>query len=120
MAKHDFDATRKQNNYFHSSYNDGHRVAMAGTVAITNGVITGIRLDSGHYHSALHNLTTFLWALKMYGVNLSKVSLLDFRGNWIGNVSVSAEDFLASGKTWQQFLQGAVRSKQRKPRRQRT
>lgn len=107
MAKHDFDANRTTNNYFHSSYNDGHRVGMAGTMSVMSGVITAIRLDSGHYHPGLHSLTSFLMALRMYQVDLSKVSLLDFRGDWIGSVTTSADDFLRSGKSWERFREGA-------------
>src|SRR5262249_51190192 len=65
---------------FHSSYNGGKPVTMAGTIKIENGVITAVRPDSGHYKPGLHNLTTFLWALTMYQVNLSKISLYDFQG----------------------------------------
>lgn len=109
MAKHDFDATRKKDNYFHSSYNDGHRVMMAGTIAIKDGIITGIRLDSGHYQPGAHNLIAFLWALRMYMVDLSKISLLDYRGDWIGDVTTSANDFLKSGNTWEQFCAGSAK-----------
>jgi hypothetical protein len=108
MAKHDFDASRNTNNYFHSSYNNGHRVAIAGTIAISDGLITGVRLDSGHYHPGEHNLTAFLMALRMYGVDLSKISLLDFRGDWIGGVLNSAEDFLKDGKSYERFMVGSV------------
>ena len=114
MAKHDFDASRNTKNYFHSSYNNGNRVAMAGTIAISDGFITGVRLDSGHYHPGEHNLTGFLMALRMYGVDLRKVSLLDFRGDWIGGVTSSAEDFLRDGNSYQRFLAGSsVESKKR-------
>jgi hypothetical protein len=107
MAKHDFDADRYKDNYFHSSYNDGHRVGMAGTMSVINGVITAIRLDSGHYHPGLHSLTSFLLALRMYQVDLRKISLLDFRGDWIGDVTASADDFLRSGRSWETFKDGA-------------
>ena len=108
MAKHDFDSSRNVNNYFHSSYNDGHRVSMAGTIAIKDGFISAVRLDSGHYHPGKHNLTAFLMALRMYGVDLNKISLLDFRGEWVGDVTTSAADFLASGQSWQAFMEGTV------------
>jgi hypothetical protein len=118
MTKHDFDPKRVGNNYFHSSYNGGQRVAMAGTIAINNGLITGVRTDSGHYQPGLHNLNAFLWALKMYQVDLRKISLLDEKGDWVGgdattdwlgDVLCSAEDFLHSGRSWDLFRKGAQR-----------
>jgi len=110
MTKHDFNATRTTNNYFHSSYNGGQRVAMAGSMNVCNGLITGVRTDSGHYQPGLHNLNAFLWALKMYHVDLRKISLLDEKADWVGGtVMYSAEDFVNSGKSWDLFTKGAKR-----------
>jgi hypothetical protein len=109
MAKHDFDANRKSGNYFHSSYNNGQRVTMAGTMNIHNGQITGIRMDSGHYQPGLHNLVALIWALKMYGVDLKKISLLTYTGDWVNDdVMLSAEEFAISGQTWDVFLKGMI------------
>jgi hypothetical protein len=108
MAKHDFDPARKKDNYFHSSYNDGNRVGMAGTIGIEDGIIRGVRLDSGHYQPGLHNLTSFLWALKMYQVDLSKVELFDYSGGWIHDrLKITADDFLKSGLSWDYFCRKA-------------
>jgi hypothetical protein len=107
MTKHPFDATSRNNNYFHSSYNDGHRVAMAGTIHIDQGIIRAVRLDSGHYQPGVHNLTAFLWALRMYQVDLNSISMLDYRGDWVGGIDVTAETFLRSGKSWEQFCKAA-------------
>ncbi len=114
MTKHDFDPKRFGSNHFHSSYNGGQRVAMAGTIAINNGVITGVRTDSGHYQPGLHNLNAFLWALKMYHVDLRKISLLDEKGDWVGgDILCTAEDFFYSGRTWDEFRKGGEREQQK-------
>jgi hypothetical protein len=102
MTKHDFDASRNKNNNFHSSYNGGDRVAMAGTICIKDGRITGVRTDSGHYQPGLHNMNAFLWALKMYQVTLKGISLYNEKGTLVAD----AEAFYSSGRTWEQFDDG--------------
>src|SRR5262249_56532973 len=102
MTKHEFHPPTPGNN-FHSSYNGGKPVTMAGTILIENGVIKGVRTDSGHYKPGLHNLTTFLWALTMYQVNLSRISLYDYAGNFIATADAYLGGF---GRSWQQFADG--------------
>ncbi len=111
MTKHSFDLDIKATaempittNNFHSSYNGGNRVAMAGTIGIFRGQIRGIRMDSGHYKPGLHNLNAFLWALKMYQVDLAHVLLYSYDNKPI----TVASNFLSSGRSWEQFKRGAI------------
>jgi len=107
MAKQD-----ARGRVFHSSYTGGNRVAMAGTIGIFRGRITGIRTDSGHYAPGLHSLIAFLWALKMYRVNLKGISLLDPGGALIHD---NAEQFLVHKKNEEQkeFNEGAQKEEQK-------
>ncbi|ACK50747.1 hypothetical protein Msil_1802 [Methylocella silvestris BL2] len=97
MRKQDRDAHQ-----FHSSYNGGARVIMAGTMLVRSGRILGIRTDSGHYKPGVHNLNTFLWALLMFGVELSPISILDHKGDYV----TSADKFLADNNKWSRYLDG--------------
>ncbi len=108
MTHHDRDA-----GIFHSSYNNGSPVVMAGTIVIVKGKITTVRLDSGHYAPGVDNLPAFLMALRMYGVNLRDIRLLDYKGVKVGGIDVSAERVLEQGTSWKMFVANAVRDFER-------
>ncbi len=78
------------------------RVVMAGTILIRSGSILGIRTDSGHYKPGVHNLNTFLWALLMFGVELSPIAIRDHKGEYV----TSADKFLADHNKWSRYLDG--------------
>src|SRR5579871_4311049 len=113
MTRHDFDSKRVGGNFFHSSYNGGNRVTMAGTIGIMKGQIIGIRSDSGHYKPGLHNMNAFLWALRMYQVDLRRIALFDHAGDRVGGASYTAENFLRDGKKLEAFLKGARQEQQK-------
>ena len=108
MTHHDRDG-----GIFHSSYNNGAPVVMAGTIVIVKGKITTVRLDSGHYAPGVDNLPAFLMALRMYGVNLRDIRLLDYKGLKVGGIDVSAERVLEQGTSWKMFVANAVRDFER-------
>ncbi len=108
MTHHDRDG-----GIFHSSYNNGAPVVMAGTIVIVKGKITTVRLDSGHYAPGADNLPAFLMALRMYGVNLRDIRLLDYKGLKVGGIDVSAERVLEQGTSWKMFVANAVRDFER-------
>ncbi len=74
---------------FHSAYTNGQPVSCAGTMLIENGVVLGIRPDSGHYTPEPKNIAFALLALKMYGVNIDRVRVLEYdaysNGAYSGN-----------------------------------
>jgi hypothetical protein len=102
MLRHDFDSRRTKNNQFHSSYTGGALVAMAGTILIQKGRIYGVRTDSGHYWPGLHNMNSFLMALRMYGAQISKITLYDFKNTDLGKADV----FLAKNTNWDLYSKG--------------
>jgi hypothetical protein len=98
MAKHWLDAAG-HGNVFHSSYTHGLPVSAAGTMLVENGVIKGIRPDSGHYKPLEHNIVVALLALQMFSVPMDKIELQDYAGESYG----TARDFVESRLNWEQF-----------------
>src|SRR5262249_30630197 len=88
-----------QQGVFHTAYTAGEPVLMAGTMLIDNGIIRGIRSDSGHYLPTLANMTACLNALTMYAVDLNQIRIYDWTGTNLG----TAPDFLRTGMTWKNF-----------------
>ncbi len=96
-------------NHFHSSYNGGMRVTMAGTILIEDGRIHGVRTDSGHYQPGLHNAYTFLSALVMYQIDLKRINVYDFKNDFVA----TADKFIAQPHKWSTFLDGQATEQQK-------
>lgn len=80
MALHRVGTNYGHDGLFHSSYNNGEPLLMAGTIRILEGVITGLRLDSGHYQPSVERLRALAGAFEMYQVDMSRISVLTFDG----------------------------------------
>lgn len=87
-----------KDNFFHSSYLAGNAVMCAGSMLIENGVIKGIKTDSGHYRPTPEHLTNTLLALQMVGVELKGITCSYFDKG--GFLSMSAENLLAARGNW--------------------
>ncbi len=96
MAEHSVGKHNKKDGIFHSSYNHGNLVMMAGTMLIVRGRIRAIRPDSGHYRPTEMNMALMLQGLKMYGVDLRKINLFSFKGDPIA----TADQFLRQQLSW--------------------
>ncbi len=96
MAKHKLGGEGMRDGIFHSSYTAGEPVVMAGTMLIRNGYIQAVRCDSGHYKPGSINCALLLQGLGMFGVNLRKVAVYDFKGGELG----TAFDLLKSNMSW--------------------
>ena len=103
------DPPRPRRGNFSLFLQQGYPVVMAGTIVIVKGKITTVRLDSGHYAPSVDNLPAFLMALRMYGINLRDIRLLDYKGVKVGGIDVSAERVLEQGTSWKMFVANAVR-----------
>ncbi len=100
MARHRVVGPFSHAGVFHSWYTDGGRVMMAGTMLIRAGAILGVRSDSGHYKPMEQNMAAFLQGLAMFGVDLERIDLLDYKGNPLGK----APAFLKSHLSWDAFV----------------
>lgn len=69
-------------NFFHSSYLAGNAVMCTGSMLIENGVVKGISNDSGHYQPRIEHLLNVVEALRMYGVNLSAITVKAMGGSY--------------------------------------
>jgi hypothetical protein len=103
MAKPDVGAVGSKAGIFHSSFTGGDIVTMAGTMLIENGIVKGIRTDSGHYTPTNTNMSMLLQALAMYGVDLCRIRMYHWDGTELGK----AMDFLKSNLSWEAFVQQA-------------
>jgi hypothetical protein len=92
-------AANSQSGMFHSSFNGGDVVTMAGSMLIKNGKILGIRSDSGHYKPSHMNMAFLLEALAMYAVDLKRIRLYDFDNTELGN----GFEFLKARMSWSEF-----------------
>ncbi|MBL8177409.1 MAG: hypothetical protein JNK48_22220 [Bryobacterales bacterium] len=99
MGKADIGENSSRTGTFHSSFNGGGLVTMAGTIYIVNGKIEAIRADSGHYKPTELNMALFLQALAMYGVRIESILLFSYDGESRG----FALDFLKSKMSWKEF-----------------
>jgi hypothetical protein len=104
MSKHWLDDPNHRN-IFHSSYTGGGMVSAAGTMEVKNGIITGIRPDSGHYRPLEHNIVGVLLALQMFGVRMQNLKIFNFERVPLG----TAHQFVASRLTWQKFQESAAK-----------
>lgn len=85
---------------FHSSYLAGDATMAAGSMLIERGVIKAIRSDSGHYQPTPSNMLALLQALRMLGVNLSKVEMRDHYNKYCGK----APEFFTNNAKWDLLL----------------
>jgi hypothetical protein len=100
---------------FHSSYMGGKNVQCGGTMRVVNGVVTGLKNDSGHYKPVDESMVKVLELLRTVGMDISKAEVhpvgaggmvkgdvfLKQNGNWDairkGNCAQMYADF-SSGK----------------------
>lgn len=76
--------------FYHSSLVGGERVLSAGTLAMKDGRLTYIDIESGHYKPKPHHLAMALQHLRLHGVDLSGVEVRGYGGS-----KQPAFDFLA-------------------------
>jgi hypothetical protein len=93
------DPNPSQPNIFHSAYNWGRPLSMAGTIKAEKGRILGIRNDSGHYQPGSNQITGCLQALAMFGVPLQPIRVVTFDGNDIGN----GDQVVRAGFKWSNY-----------------
>jgi len=91
---------------FHSSIMSGMPVSCAGSICIKNGIVTGIRNDSGHYQPTNFHLLNVLQHLSMMGVSLQKVTVYDYAGA----ARAQGDEFLAGSGNWKSVRQRMVRN----------
>ncbi|MES9898092.1 MAG: hypothetical protein ABW148_03610 [Sedimenticola sp.] len=60
---------------YHSCFLRGFSVLCAGTISFDNGIIVGIRNDSGHYQPRDTSMAKMLQHLKTIGVDISKITV---------------------------------------------
>jgi hypothetical protein len=109
---------------FHSSYMGGKAIQCGGTMRITNGVVTGVKNDSGHYKPVDESLAKVLELLNTVGMDLSKIEVrtvevkvedkvkgdafLRENGNWDGirrkNCAQMYSDFSSGKKNLHQLV----------------
>lgn len=84
----------------HSSYLAGKPVLCAGSMEINQGIITGLKSDSGHYRPTYQQLMNVIQHLAVVGVDISKVSVCDFLGWPLG----TGREFLRNNEQWRKRL----------------
>lgn len=84
----------------HSSYLAGMPVLCAGSLEIKQGVIVGIKSDSGHYRPTYQQLMNIVRHLSSVGVNIAKISVCDFLGWPLG----TGKEFLRNNNQWRKRL----------------
>ncbi|MEZ2345840.1 hypothetical protein [Terriglobus sp. RCC_193] len=70
----------------HSSFLAGKAVLSAGTIRIVEGQIVWVSTKSGHYKPSVEQMLNLLERLRVYSVNLDKVTVL--RENYQGGVQI--------------------------------
>jgi len=102
MAPHVNFATAERYNApaVHSSYLGGMPVLCAGSLEIENGVVSGVKSDSGHYQPTYQQLMNVIQHLSVVGVNLETVSVCDFIGWPLGN----GKEFMANNQHWRKRI----------------
>lgn len=63
---------------FHSTYTGGGPLVAAGTMLVVDGLILGIRGDSGHYRPTDHNIAEALRMLATRGVKIQRIKWHDW------------------------------------------
>lgn len=84
----------------HSSYLAGMPVLCAGSIEISDGVVKGVKTDSGHYQPTYDSLMNMIRHLSVVGVNLGAVDILDYFGVPLG----TASEFIANNTNWRKRI----------------
>jgi hypothetical protein len=103
-----FYMSRHDQGIFHSAYTAGQPVSCAGTMLIENGVVKGIRPDSGHYQPLDQNAVAALTGLMMFGVDLSRVKVIDWSDSK-GSKAMKSAKFLNANLTWAKYTKSESR-----------
>lgn len=93
---------------YHSSYLAGMPVQFAGSIKIIDGVVLGVRNNSGHYKPGDNFFINILSHLKTVGVDLKKVELRDFEDGVIQNTKgkdYRADRYLKDNGRWEMVLE---------------
>lgn len=90
--------------FHHSTYLAGDRILAAGSLLIRDGVVEGIKADSGHYLPTARHFVNLIQTLKMHGVDISNLEVKIYSPQ--GWVRYKAPDFLAH----EGAMAGALRS----------
>ena len=93
---------------FHSSYLGGMPVQFAGSIRIIDGIVKGVRNNSGHYKPGDSFFINILEQLKTVGVPLKEVELRNFKDDPIedkdGNI-YPADKYLQDNGCWEKVLE---------------
>jgi hypothetical protein len=84
--------------FCHSAYLSGSVVQCAGSMLIKDGIIKGIRNDSGHYHPSDAHLVNLLQHLQMLGYKLKDIKVFDFKGLY---AETDGDVFFRNKGNWQ-------------------
>ncbi len=87
---------------YHSYFMGGRPVQCGGTISFSNGVVTQIRNDSGHYKPVDQSMVKLLHYLRMNGMDLRKITVEQeqkFRANEDG-MKVRGDIFMANNGNW--------------------
>lgn len=84
----------------HSSYLSGEAVLCSGSICITQGVVTDIRSDSGHYQPQYQHLMNVIRHMAVVGQNLDKIEILDYLGWPLG----TATEFIDNNEHWRKRI----------------
>jgi len=85
---------------YHSSFMAGMPVQCAGVIAMTQGVITRIRNDSGHYKPNDQSLAQVLRHFKTIGVDITKITVEEE----VKGGSARGDQFLQANGNWAAVL----------------
>ena len=94
---------------YHSTYTGGGPLVAAGTMLVVDGLILGMRGDSGHYKPTDHNLTEALRVLATRGVKVQRIKVHDWNAD-NPRPPMRAMDFIASQR--QNFIRQLGAKKQ--------
>lgn len=84
-----------KDNFFHSSYLSGDTVLCTGTMLIENGMVKGVKNDSGHYQPSIEHLVNVAEMFRMHGLNLAAIKFTAVKYSWrdsngkVGNYEVT-------------------------------
>ena len=93
---------------YHSSYLQGVPIQFAGSIYIKNGLVLGVRNDSGHYRPGDKFFINILAHLKTVGVNLKKLKMYNFEDDEILNKDgkvYRADRYLEDRGSWELVLE---------------
>jgi hypothetical protein len=105
----EFYMSKHTSGIYHSAYTRGGPVSCAGTMLIKNGVIRGLRPDSGHYQPLDQNAIAALIALRMFGVNLHKTIVLDWSDDK-AKKPMKAIEYMRGNISWAKYTKTGARA----------